>query len=129
MGELERFANDDSLSSLDPLVKMAVIHHQFESIHPFCGRERKGRTDPKRALLGPLRAPRDAHSLPEQGHSPVKEPNTDRLLQAVRDDGAGGRTGWSACRMRSQAHVPAHFGCWLSAFAALMAEIQMRNPG
>lgn len=35
MGDLERFANDDGLSSLDPLVKMAVIHHQFESIHPF----------------------------------------------------------------------------------------------
>ena len=35
MTELERFTNDDELSSLDPLVKMAVIHHQFESIHPF----------------------------------------------------------------------------------------------
>lgn len=35
MTELERFTNDNELSSLDPLVKMAVIHHQFESIHPF----------------------------------------------------------------------------------------------
>jgi|GEM_PF-1031731 len=35
MDELTSFANDDSLSGLDPLVKMAVIHHQFESIHPF----------------------------------------------------------------------------------------------
>jgi Fic family protein len=35
MTELERFINDDSLSPLDPLVKMALIHHQFESIHPF----------------------------------------------------------------------------------------------
>ena len=44
MGELERFVNDDSLSSLDPLVKMAVIHHQFESIHPFTdGNGRVGR--------------------------------------------------------------------------------------
>ena len=44
MGELERFINDDSLSSLDPLVKMAVIHHQFESIHPFTdGNGRVGR--------------------------------------------------------------------------------------
>ncbi len=41
---LEAFINDDSLSSLDPLVKMAVIHHQFESIHPFYdGNGRTGR--------------------------------------------------------------------------------------
>lgn len=35
MTALERFMNDDTISDLDPLVKMAIIHHQFESIHPF----------------------------------------------------------------------------------------------
>ena len=35
MANLEQFINDDGLSDADPLVKMAVIHHQFESIHPF----------------------------------------------------------------------------------------------
>jgi Fic family protein len=35
MDSLERFMNDDQLSSLDPLIKMALVHHQFESIHPF----------------------------------------------------------------------------------------------
>ncbi len=35
MTALERFINDDTMSDLDPLVKMAIIHHQFESIHPF----------------------------------------------------------------------------------------------
>jgi Fic family protein len=35
MSGLERFINDDELSTLDPLIKMALIHHQFESIHPF----------------------------------------------------------------------------------------------
>lgn len=35
MRNLEQFINDDSLSDLDPLIKMAIIHHQFESIHPF----------------------------------------------------------------------------------------------
>jgi Fic family protein len=35
MDNLERFINDNSISGLDPLVKMAIIHHQFESIHPF----------------------------------------------------------------------------------------------
>lgn len=35
MNSLEKFINDDEISDLDPLVKMAIIHHQFESIHPF----------------------------------------------------------------------------------------------
>lgn len=35
MGQLEAYINEDSLCPLDPLIKMAVIHHQFESIHPF----------------------------------------------------------------------------------------------
>lgn len=44
MGNLEQFINEDGLSELDPLIKMAVIHHQFESIHPFYdGNGRTGR--------------------------------------------------------------------------------------
>lgn len=44
MDNLERFINDDSLSDLDPLIKLAIIHHQFESIHPFYdGNGRTGR--------------------------------------------------------------------------------------
>ncbi|HEY2658273.1 MAG TPA: Fic family protein [Caulobacteraceae bacterium] len=44
MNILERFINDDAASDLDPLVKMALIHHQFESIHPFSdGNGRIGR--------------------------------------------------------------------------------------
>jgi Fic family protein len=35
MTNLEKFINDDELCNADPLVKMAVIHYQFESIHPF----------------------------------------------------------------------------------------------
>ena len=35
MSDLERFINEDQLFAADPLVKMALIHHQFESIHPF----------------------------------------------------------------------------------------------
>ncbi|MDK4733404.1 Fic/DOC family N-terminal domain-containing protein [Rhizobium sp. CNPSo 3490] len=35
MDSLERFINDDRLSPFDPLIKMALVHHQFESIHPF----------------------------------------------------------------------------------------------
>ena len=44
MNNLERFINDSELCDLDPLVKMAIIHHQFESIHPFSdGNGRTGR--------------------------------------------------------------------------------------
>ncbi|MFP4105132.1 MAG: Fic family protein [Phycisphaerae bacterium] len=44
MSDLERFINDESRSHLDPLIKMALIHYQFESIHPFYdGNGRVGR--------------------------------------------------------------------------------------
>lgn len=44
MSNLELFINDHELCDLDPLVKMAIIHHQFESIHPFSdGNGRTGR--------------------------------------------------------------------------------------
>jgi Fic family protein len=44
MGDLERFVNLPELFEVDPLIKMALIHHQFESIHPFYdGNGRTGR--------------------------------------------------------------------------------------
>lgn len=44
MQNLETFINDDSMMDADPLIKMAIIHHQFESIHPFYdGNGRTGR--------------------------------------------------------------------------------------
>jgi Fic family protein len=44
MSNLERFINDGDLYAIDPLIKMALIHHQFESIHPFYdGNGRTGR--------------------------------------------------------------------------------------
>ena len=44
MRDLERFMNESDLFDADPLIKMALIHHQFESIHPFYdGNGRTGR--------------------------------------------------------------------------------------
>ncbi|MDU0809248.1 Fic family protein [Aquirufa regiilacus] len=44
MKNLELFMNDDSMMDIDPLIKMAIIHYQFESIHPFYdGNGRTGR--------------------------------------------------------------------------------------
>jgi len=44
MENLVDYINNDELSDVDPLVKMAIIHYQFESIHPFYdGNGRTGR--------------------------------------------------------------------------------------
>ena len=44
MTNLEKFINDPSMCDYDPLIKMAIIHYQFESIHPFYdGNGRTGR--------------------------------------------------------------------------------------
>src|SRR5450631_1795825 len=44
LAALEKFINDPEISPLDPLIKMALIHYQFEAIHPFAdGNGRTGR--------------------------------------------------------------------------------------
>ena len=44
MANLERYINDAEMQDCDPLIKMAIIHFQFESIHPFYdGNGRTGR--------------------------------------------------------------------------------------
>jgi Fic family protein len=44
MKNLEQFINDNTISEIDSLIKMAIIHYQFESIHPFYdGNGRTGR--------------------------------------------------------------------------------------
>ncbi len=44
MDNLEQYINDDKLEDYDTLTKMAIVHYQFESIHPFYdGNGRTGR--------------------------------------------------------------------------------------
>ena len=44
MANLEQYINDSEIQDYDPLIKMAIIHFQFESIHPFYdGNGRTGR--------------------------------------------------------------------------------------
>lgn len=44
MTNLEKYINQDDIQDYDPLVKMALIHYQFESIHPlYDGNGRTGR--------------------------------------------------------------------------------------
>lgn len=83
MSALEKFINEDERSSLDPLIKMALIHHQFESIHPFPdGNGRIGR------ILNVLYLTRagllDIPILYLSRHITRTKADYYRLLQAVR---------------------------------------------
>lgn len=84
MANLEVFINDKSLSDLDPLIKLAVIHHQFESIHPFYdGNGRTGRIVSVLYLVS-----NDLLDLPILYLSRYITHNKSeyyRLLQAIRD--------------------------------------------
>lgn len=87
MGALEKFINDDATCGLDPLVKMALIHHQFESIHPFSdGNGRIGR------IINVLYLTKvqllEIPILYLSRYITANKNDYYRLLQAVRDDGA-----------------------------------------
>jgi len=86
MQDLERFINEPELCKLDPLVKMAVIHHQFESIHPFSdGNGRVGRILNVLYLVreGLLEIP----VLYLSRYITANKADYYRLLQSVRDQG------------------------------------------
>lgn len=86
MKNLSDFINDDSLSDIDPLIKLAIIHHQFESIHPFYdGNGRTGRIINILYLVI-----KDLLELPVLYLSRFVIQNKSeyyRLLQNVRDEG------------------------------------------
>ena len=86
MGNLEHFINDPGMAALDPLVKMALIHYQFESIHPFYdGNGRTGRIINVIYLVhqGLL----DIPVLYLSRHIISTKAEYYRLLQQVRDTG------------------------------------------
>ena len=87
MTDLEGFINDPARLSADPLIKMAILHYQFESIHPFYdGNGRTGRILNILYLVanGLLNLPILYLSRFVIQH----KPEYYRLLQAVRDEGA-----------------------------------------
>jgi len=86
MSSLEAFINDDEICQLDPLIKMALIHHQFESIHPFAdGNGRIGR------ILNVLYLTKtgllDIPILYLSRHVNQQKAEYYRLLQSVREEG------------------------------------------
>jgi len=87
MANLEQYVNDDSLHEADPLVKMAVIHFQFESIHPFYdGNGRTGRI--LNILYLVLKELLDIPVLYLSRCITQHKADYYRHLQAVRDTGA-----------------------------------------
>lgn len=86
MGNLVDYMNDDDLSDCDPLVKMAIIHFQFESIHPFYdGNGRTGRILNILYLL--TQGLLDLPVLYLSRHIIRNKADYYQKLQAVRDDG------------------------------------------
>lgn len=93
MSNLEKFINDDSISSLDPLTKMAIVHHQFESIHPFYdGNGRTGRIVNILMLIsyGLL----DLPILYLSRYITRNKGEYYRLIQAVRDNSGENQKEW-----------------------------------
>jgi Fic family protein len=86
MTNLEQFVNDPELSDYDPLVKMAIIHYQFESIHPFYdGNGRTGRILNILYLI--LTGLQKLPILYLSNHIIQHKSDYYRLLQGVREKG------------------------------------------
>jgi len=84
MSNLEIFINDDALSDLDTIVKMAIIHYQFETIHPFHdGNGRTGRIINVLYLV--MMGLLDIPVLYLSSYIIANKSEYYRLLQSVRD--------------------------------------------
>lgn len=86
LDNLEQYINDDSISPVHPLIKMSVIHLQFESIHPFYdGNGRTGRIINMLYLV--LKGLLDIPVLYLSRYIVRTKPDYYRLLQRVRTHG------------------------------------------
>lgn len=86
MSRLEQFINDDEQNEYDSLIKMALIHFQFESIHPFYdGNGRTGRI--VNVLYLVAKGLLDIPVLYLSRYVIQNKSEYYRLLQAVRDEG------------------------------------------
>ena len=87
MNNLEDYINNTSLDDCDPLIKMAVIHFQFESIHPFYdGNGRTGRIINLLYLI--LHQLQDLPILYLSGYINKNKAAYYGLLQSVREHGS-----------------------------------------
>lgn len=131
MKALEKFINDEMSCALDPMIKMALIHHQFESIHPFSdGNGRIGRILCVLYLVqsGLLDTPLLYLSRYINRH----KKDYYRLLQAVRDEAAGGTPSapqwqaWVLFMLRAVADTAQRTVQLVGGMRELMAETKRR---
>ena len=87
MNNLEACINHDHLHPVDPLIKMAIIHYQFESIHPFY--DGNGRTGRIINILLVLKGLLDLPVLYLSSYIINTKSQYYQLLQNVRD-----KEGW-----------------------------------
>lgn len=123
MTALETFINDDKRSELDPLVKMAIIHHQFESIHPFSdGNGRLGRIINVLYLThaGLL----DIPILYLSRYITSRKAEYYRLLQSVRDTGVW--EPWLLYILQGVAETAKETLALIEGMRSLMAEYKQR---
>lgn len=123
MTELEAFMNSDKNCHLDPSIKMALIHHQFESIHPFPdGNGRIGR------ILNVLYLTQagllDLPFLYLSRHINNTKSTYYRLLQEVRDSGQWGN--WVLYMLTAVAQTSRTTLDLVEAIRAQMAEYKRR---
>ncbi|MGB0127905.1 MAG: Fic family protein, partial [Rhodocyclaceae bacterium] len=123
MADLERFINDDSLFDADPLIRIALIHHQFESIHPFYdGNGRTGRIINvlylvKQGLL-------DIPVLYLSRHIVRTKADYYRLLQDVRERNAW--EDWVRYMLAAVEHTAADSIATIQAIKALLMDYKHR---
>lgn len=130
MGALERFINDDAACPLDPLIKMAIIHHQFESIHPFSdGNGRIGR------ILNVIYLTRtgllDIPVLYLSRHITQTKADYYRLLQAVREasdpvEAARAWEDWVLYMLKGVAHTATTTLSLVEGLRSQMASVKQR---
>ena len=127
MGNLIEFIHTED--GLDPLLRMAITHHQFESIHPFYdGNGRTGR------ILNLLMLQRDGLlDLPVlylSRYITTTKPDYYRLLQTVRD--SGGWAEWCLYMVRGVAMTSRSAIGLVKAFRDLMLrtkhDLRVRLP-
>jgi len=123
MSGLEKFINNVGADDLDPLVRMAIIHHQFESIHPFPdGNGRTGRI--LNILYLVLTGLIDIPILYLSRYITTTKQDYYRLLQAVRDEGAW--EDWILYILEGVALTAQHTIHLVNSFKILMQEYKHR---
>jgi Fic family protein len=121
MTNLEQFINDPELSDYDPLVKMAIIHYQFESIHPFYdGNGRTGRILNILYLI--LTGLQKLPILYLSNHIIQHKSDYYRLLQGVREKGDW--ESWISYMIRGVENTAKDTIQLIEALKILMAEIK-----